>query len=235
MTGIMIPLEQLLSRHADEFGMILRLDYRSLPFLEFDLTQYNSELANLDIENVEQFNAFSLERLRASGARFGIGRYNEERVIYDQRPLFSGDEPRRIHLGIDLFVEAGQDVMAPLDSRVHSFANNAGQGDYGPTIILEHELEGRRFHTLYGHLSLDSLEGLKNGRMIEKGEIIGHIGSSDVNGKWPPHLHFQIIEDMLGKEGDFPGVCSLSDRAGYLSLCPDPDLILRISCRKNLS
>ncbi|MEP6913389.1 MAG: response regulator, partial [bacterium] len=46
------------------------------------------------------------------------------------------------------------------------------------------------------------------------------------NGDWPPHLHFQIIEDMRVHEGDYPGVCSISERAKYLNNCPNPDLIL---------
>ena len=38
-------------------------------------------------------------------------------------------------------VERGKSVHAPLTSTVHSFANNEGQGNYGPTIILQHELQ----------------------------------------------------------------------------------------------
>ena len=48
------------------------------------------------------------------------------------------------------------------------------------------------------------------------------------NGNWPPHLHFQIIEDMELKEGDYPGVCTSANREKYLANCPNPDLILTL-------
>jgi murein DD-endopeptidase MepM/ murein hydrolase activator NlpD len=120
-------------------------------------------------------------------------------------------------------------VLAPLGGVVQSFANNAGRLDYGPAIILEHETDlGLRFYTLYGHLTKDSLDGLAAGRAFKRGEKIGRVGRSGENGGWPPHLHFQVIADLLGKSGDFPGVALPSQRAVWLSLCPDPNLILRI-------
>jgi 4-aminobutyrate aminotransferase-like enzyme len=120
-------------------------------------------------------------------------------------------------------------VLAPLDGTVHSFADNNGRLDYGPTIILEHEIEGGlKFFTLYGHLTGDSLNGLAKGRIFKKGERIGQIGTIGENGGWPPHLHFQIVTDLLGKSGDFPGVAVPSQREVWLSLSPDPNFILKI-------
>ena len=117
-------------------------------------------------------------------------------------------------------------MLAPLDGTVHSFADNNGRLDYGPTIILEHEIEGGlKFFTLYGHLTGDSLSGLAKGRIFKKGKRIGTIGE---NGGWPPHLHFQIVTDLLGKSGDFPGVAVPSQREVWLSLSPDPNFILKI-------
>jgi peptidoglycan LD-endopeptidase LytH len=46
------------------------------------------------------------------------------------------------------------------------------------------------------------------------------------NGNWPPHLHFQLIADMEGWKGDYPGVCKYSEREKWLGNCPDPDLVL---------
>ena len=70
-----------------------------------------------------------------------------------------------MHIGLDLWIKAGTPVLSALDGKVHSFDFNAGFGDYGPTIILEHQLEDQTFYTLYGHLSLDSLDGLKIGKV----------------------------------------------------------------------
>ncbi|MNE29341.1 hypothetical protein D3C80_1228170 [compost metagenome] len=109
---------------------------------------------------------------------------------------------------------------------VHSFKNNDNFGDYGPTIILKHEIEGFVFHSLYGHLSVESLNGLKEGMSVFGGQKIAELGDYTVNGGWPPHLHFQLIIDLEGNVGDYPGVCKLSEREKYLSNCPDPSLLL---------
>ena len=133
-----------------------------------------------------------------------------------------------MHIGLDLWIKAGTPILAALDGKVHSFKYNDGFGDYGPTIILEHEIENHVFYTLYGHLSLESLVGLKTNAFYKKGDIIGTLGSAQVNGDYSPHLHFQVINDIATNQGDFPGVCSKKDLPFYLENCPDPNLLLKI-------
>ena len=138
-------------------------------------------------------------------------------------------EPRRLHLGIDIWGPAGTKVMSPLDGIIHSFAFNNNDSDYGATLILTHRLDGVGFHTLYGHLSLNSLKNLQEGKHIRKGDVIGEFGMRFENGNWPPHLHFQLIADLQGWKGDYPGVCKYSERQQWLRNCPDPDLILQMA------
>jgi 4-aminobutyrate aminotransferase-like enzyme/Ser/Thr protein kinase RdoA (MazF antagonist) len=169
--------------------------------------------------------------MRKHGARIGIGRYDEARSIYlsdayrqmsDQMP-----EMRTIHMGMDIHLEPGTAIHAFYDGKIHSFQNNASPLDYGPTIILSHETDaGTTFYTLYGHLSLQSLQGLSNGKPVAAGEKIAEIGESAVNGGWPPHLHFQIITDMLGETGNYNGVAPPSQRRIWKALSPDPNMIL---------
>jgi murein DD-endopeptidase MepM/ murein hydrolase activator NlpD len=137
-------------------------------------------------------------------------------------------EPRRLHLGVDIWGPAGTKVMAPLDGIVHSFAFNNNDSDYGATIILTHHFDGVGFHTLYGHLSLNSLKNLSEGQLVGKGDVIGEFGMRFENGNWPPHLHFQLIADMQGWRGDYPGVCRFSERIQWLANCPDPNIILQL-------
>ena len=139
------------------------------------------------------------------------------------------DEPRRLHLGIDIWGKPLSHVRAPLEGIVHSYAFNNEFGDYGATIILSHYLDGETFHTLYGHLSLDDLKNLEEGQTISRGEVFGEFGLPFENGHWPPHLHFQIINDLGGWKGDYPGVCKLSEKEKYMENCPDPDLILQLN------
>lgn len=171
--------------------------------------------------------------MRRAGAAVGVGRYNEPRLLYTS-PLF-GDpldptaERRTVHLGIDLFVPPGTPLRAPLDGSVHAVENNAASLDYGPLVILEHKTgEGERFFTLYGHLSTETLEKLDVGQSIARGEEFARVGSSHENGGWAPHLHFQIILDLLELDKDFPGVARASERAIWTSLSPDPNLLLGI-------
>lgn len=161
------------------------------------------------------------------------GGYGEDRSVYTQA-LFApdGEEARTVHLGIDVFAPAGSDVCTPLNARVHSSRINDAEGDYGPTIILEHTpVPGLKFHTLYGHLSRDSLKGLKPGTAFMAGEKIGELGTRRENGGWPPHLHFQVILDIGPAKGDYPGVCKRSEQARWLSLCPDPAPLLGLKPR----
>ncbi len=137
-------------------------------------------------------------------------------------------EPRRLHLGIDIWGPAGTKVMAPLPGIVHSFAFNNNDSDYGATLILTHNLDGTGFHTLYGHISLNSIKNLHEGQRVAKGEVIAEFGMRYENGNWPPHLHFQLIADMQDWKGDYPGVCRFSERQQWLDGCPDPNLILQM-------
>jgi murein DD-endopeptidase MepM/ murein hydrolase activator NlpD len=162
---------------------------------------------------------------------YGIGGYAEQRTVYSRSKVFDapdGGEPRRLHLGTDIWGKAGTEVFAPIGGMVHSFKFNDAYGDYGATIILLHQLEGTAFYTLYGHLSLKDI-ALIEGQYINRGQAFAHFGEPHENGHWPPHLHFQIIENIELNEGDYPGVCRLSDQEFYLKNCPDADLILQMN------
>jgi len=175
--------------------------------------------------------AFS--EMKRAGVRVGVGRYNEARPLYRSRLFGSVDNPvaerRTIHLGIDLFVEPGTPVRAPLDGVVEVLANNRAPQDYGPLVILRHRTSDREeFFTLYGHLSTETLSGLKLGQRIPRGQEFGRVGKCQENGGWPPHVHFQIILDLLNLGADFPGVAYASEREVWTGLSPDPNFLLGI-------
>jgi murein DD-endopeptidase MepM/ murein hydrolase activator NlpD len=223
------PLVGALEAHRDRVVSVIPFDLTTGELVVFDFTEANQELAHLDINDVSGFTAYLFDAIAASEMPVGVGRYDEDRVLYRHSPLFDGvSERRSIHLGIDLFVVEGTEVVAPLPAVVHSAVDNAGLGNYGPTVILRHRFEGIEFHTLYGHLSRRSLERLEPGDRLAAGDLMGEVGDLQENGSWPPHLHFQIITEPLTDEVDYPGVAAPSDRARYLELCPDPNLILGI-------
>ena len=209
--------------------LILDFDYRNKRFSLLNLTRENNELSNYDLSNPVDFQRYIDYIKEKENTDFAIGRYNENRTIYDHSDLFSGQERRTVHLGIDIWLEPGIKVISPFDGIVHSFNDNNAIGDYGPTIIMEYELNNKKFWLLFGHLSRESLNGLYKGKAIKQGQAFATLGTYKENGSWPSHLHFQIILDLMGKEGDFYGVSTLSERQKFLSICPDPNLILRIN------
>lgn len=210
---------------------IIPFDPATNKLLLLDFTGTNKELTEEILNDTALFSSYIDKKLTGSDSLYGIGGYAEHRTIYSRSHLFDsepGEEPRRLHLGIDIWGKAITPVSAPLDGVVHSFAFNDHRGDYGATIILSHTLEEDRFYTLYGHLSLRSLQQLSEGDHISKGTVFAELGVAAENGHWPPHLHFQLIKDIGEHKGDYPGVCKFSEKDRYLGNCPDPDTILQL-------
>src|SRR5258707_11363068 len=219
---------------ARSAASILDVDLRTAPSVVFDLSVGSAFLgADPRASETSALTEKIFGEVKRSGAAVGVGRYDEPRLLYTS-PLFGAsgnptEERRTVHLGMDLFVEAGAGVRAPLEGVVHVVANNSAPLDYGPVVILRHETSGgEEFFTLYGHLSNESLEHLKVGQGIARGEQFARVGTAEENGGWAPHLHFQIILDLLELGGDFPGVAYPSQRAVWASFSPDPNLLLGI-------
>ena len=204
------------------------IDYKL--YVSIDLSTENTDLLDLDLTNANLFETFVENHLEANQAKVAYGGYIEKRNLYKRSVVFQQPETdaRNIHLGLDLWIKAGTAVLAALDGKIHSFQNNHLLGDYGPTIILDHQIEGLIFYTLYGHLSLESLNHLKIGQLVKQAETIAFLGKPPINGDYAPHLHFQIIKDLEGKFGDYPGVCAEKDVSYYKHNCPDPNLLLKI-------
>ena len=243
-------IEAYLSSKRGAFAPVMGPDVDLSTALVFDLSVSSPDRALLGGSiGVDDLTREVFRRMAAAGAEAGIGRYDEARQVYTagQFTLDSDEMPERrtIHLGMDVFLPAGSPVFAPLEGKVHSFRNNTQPLDYGPCIILEHTAEEREatagsggpagsagsaptFYTLYGHLSVESLNGLFEGKRIEEGERFATLGDPSVNGGWPPHLHFQVVTDMLGKKGDFPGVGGPGQRNVWRSLSPDPNAMLGV-------
>lgn len=206
------------------------------PVVQFPLekaTQLDLSVGSLDLGHYSSFENDALftkkinDLLAENDATVGLGGYNEVRPVYTTDAYLvegnNGPQWRTVHLGLDIWTVAETPVFAPLAGKVFGFSNNDKDRDYGPTIILEHSpTSDLTFYTLYGHLSLYSLNNLKIGQEIEQGQQIASIGAPPENGNWPPHLHFQIMLDMLNLKSDFPGVAYPHERDIWLSICPNP-------------
>lgn len=167
----------------------------------------------------------------AQGVDYGLGPYGEKRSVYRAAQFAdaASEERRMIHMGIDVFAPAGTPVHAPLSGTVVSVVYNADPLDYGHTLILRHEAGGVRFYTLYGHLGASLPRLCQPGQQVAAGQVIAHLGDWPENGGWAPHLHFQIMTDLLGQtSGNFFGVAHESLWDVWQQICPDPNLILRL-------
>jgi murein DD-endopeptidase MepM/ murein hydrolase activator NlpD len=225
-----LALISMLQRHRQDFHPLVPFDPAKDKVYPFDFTDKNTALRPEQIADTESFANYINSALREHASRYGIGGYAEHRTLYGRSRHFdTATEPRRLHLGTDIWGPAGTKLMSPLDGIIHSFAFNNRDSDYGATLILTHNLDGMGFHTLYGHLSLNSLKNLQEGQAIRKGDTIGEFGMRFENGNWPPHVHFQLIRDMQDWKGDYPGVCKFSEKEYWLGNSPDPDWVLQLN------
>lgn len=225
-------ITSLLKKNKTLFAPIVDFNPNSEKVIPLDFTSNNTSLKPEIFSDTTLFSNYMEAMLFAENAKFGIGGYLEERNIYARSAHFNSakGEARRLHLGVDIWGKANTPVYAFLDAKVHSYAFNNHFGDYGATIILEHELENTIFYSLYGHLSLANLDGLIVGKAIKKGEQFADFGIAEENGHWPPHLHLQLITNMAGYFGDYPGVAKIAEKELWTKQVPDANLILNWDC-----
>jgi 4-aminobutyrate aminotransferase-like enzyme/Ser/Thr protein kinase RdoA (MazF antagonist) len=223
-----------LRTHGGSAASLLDVNLRTAPSLIFDLSVGSTFLgADPDAAEVGRLSGRIFGELNKARVCAGVGRYDEARVFYTST-LFGAssnptDERRTVHLGIDLFVAPGTAVYAPLEGVVHALANNTSALDYGPVVILRHVTsDGQEFFTLYGHLTRETLKQLQPGQHIARGQKFARVGAMQENGGWPPHVHCQVVVDLLERGTDFPGVARASERGVWTSLSPDPNLLLGI-------
>jgi len=220
-------LQDFLTNPKNRMEKVVDFNPTTDTLLPLNFTAANTELTPHLLSNTDLFSHWVDGKLVQYAATYGIGGYNEHRTIYSRSEHFdTTEEPRRLHLGTDIWAQAGTAVYNFYDAKVHSFKFNDNFGDYGATIILQYQLGDVKVFGLYGHLSLASLNGLAEGQFIPIGKQFASFGVKEENGYWPPHLHFQLIFDMEGFKGDYPGVCQFSKRENYLRNCPDPALVL---------
>lgn len=181
-----------------------------------DLSKSTLEKLNINPQNHQLLSEYLAQIKDSKNAKVLFGGYIEKRSLYNKKSLFQENNiQRNIHLGVDFWADAYEGILCPYEGIVHSFADNKGKGNYGPTIILQHNSKNGLLFSLYGHLTRDSIQNLKKGQWIAQGESFCQIGSAEVNGGYAPHLHFQLIKDLEGQSGDYAGVCDKDTLAFY--------------------
>ena len=88
------------------------------------------------------------------------------------------------HRGIDIRGRAGSDVVATAGGIVRKVSYDSGNGRF---VLVDH---GNGFNTKYAHLKKSLV---KKGEIVERGKIIGLVGSSGRS--TGPHVHYEIHYD----------------------------------------
>ncbi len=89
----------------------------------------------------------------------------------------------RSHKGVDYAAARGTPIRASGDGKI-SF--RGVKGGYGNTIMIKH---GAKYTTVYAHMSRFA-RGMKNGKRIKQGQVIGYVGSTGL--ATGPHLHYEF-------------------------------------------
>jgi 4-aminobutyrate aminotransferase-like enzyme/Ser/Thr protein kinase RdoA (MazF antagonist) len=209
------------------------------PTLSFsDIEKVDLSIGSLFLGNYSEYQntaifTSKINQLQAENPHKIIaGGYLEPRPLYATKAFEiegnNGYEYRTVHLGVDFWEKEGTPIHALFAGEIVGCAHNGADKDYGGVIILKHKMDKNLvFYTLYGHLSRKGIENSHLGKKIKKGGRIGTLGNPTENGNWTPHLHFQIMLDLLGFENDFPGVAFPNKIKIWSSICPDPNLLFK--------
>ncbi|MEM0518041.1 aminotransferase class III-fold pyridoxal phosphate-dependent enzyme [Aequorivita flava] len=229
------PLEKKFETWAKSKQVTLKTMFPNVAsekIVNLDMSVGSTLLGNLSEYNDPEISKFKLKQFQKHHPKtILLNGYLETRPFYTTEAFKSegnnGPQYRTVHLGTDFWLPAKTPVHAPFDGVVEIIHNNNFDKDYGPMLILKHTFKDLKFYSLYGHLSLMSLEILQVGQKVKQGDRIAYIGKSSENGNWAPHLHFQLILDLLGNNENFNGVALPSKVAVWKSICPNPDFIFK--------
>lgn len=188
------------------------------PFVA-DLSPTSPLLQGLDVRDQRGFQRILDEKM---GSRYGWGfaPYLERRdTLLGDCPQMVADQ-RFIHLGLDVIVDLGTPLHAPLDATVADCGYEEGEGNYGGWVLLKHERpDFETFYSFFGHLCKTRLPIV--GNECSAGEPFAEIGDFHENGNWFYHTHIQVITQKgLDKGYVSKGYCSQADLLEINELCP---------------
>lgn len=93
----------------------------------------------------------------------------------------------RVHCGIDISANAGDDVLAAADGEITKIYTDPMMGN---CIEISHKGDAV---SIYKNLSFEHAEGIEVGTKVEKGEVISYIGDSAmIESAEEPHLHYEL-------------------------------------------
>jgi murein DD-endopeptidase MepM/ murein hydrolase activator NlpD len=206
-----------------KFKSIIDPQYNAADYFPIDLSTMNPFWDSNEVSDIPTFEKYLKEKRAENSKYVAHGGYKEQRALYRRSARFQEGNVRDVHMGIDLWAPVQTSVHAIMDGKIHSFADNDDAGNYGPTLILEHDFQGKKLYSLHGHLSKSDMQDWEVGVCFRESEQIATLGTPQENGGYSPHLHFQLMKTMQGYRGDFPGVLAKRDLDTYSKIIVDPN------------
>lgn len=123
-----------------------------------------------------------------------------------------GERGGQMHRGVDLAGPVGTPIYAFADGRVVAAGPATG---FGSWIVLDHEIDGHRYSSVYGHMFPDGVQ-VSVGAQVRSGQQIAVIGNAGQSSG--AHLHFELWDG-----GRLPeGVGQAVDPESWIERAADP-------------
>ena len=195
--------------------------------LVLDMSNTSPIYDGIDVRDQKTFQN-RLNRMMGGKYTWGLSSYLENRQrALSQCPQMVEDQ-RFYHLGLDVIVDVGTPLHAPLDAVVAHSGYEEGDGNYGGHVLLQHDSDFfETFYSFYGHLNKDQLP--EKDQVVNVGDPFALIGDFHENGFWFYHTHLQVITQKGLELGYISkGYCSASDLDEMDMLCPSPLSLFRV-------
>lgn len=169
-----------------EFQKVARMDVDDIPAsIQDNLENLAKRVAyqNRSFDEIEDLIRNKEKLLTATPAIQPVSNKDLNRMAsgfgYRIDPVY---KTTKFHAGLDFAAPQGTPIYATAGGRVKT-AGNLGNG-YGNHVVIAH---GYGYETLYGHMFKVKV---RNGQTIQRGEIIGYVGSTGKS--TGPHLHYEV-------------------------------------------
>jgi len=161
-----------LVRHGDMLFASMKLGDRPIAMYRFETDGGTVEYFNEKGESVKK----ALLKTPVDGAKItsGFGLRNHPILGFT-----------KMHKGVDFGVPTGTPIQAAGDGVVEMAGFNGAYGNY---VRIRH---GSGYSTAYAHMSRIGT-GLKAGKHVSQGQIIGFVGSTGRS--TGPHLHYEVLQ-----------------------------------------
>lgn len=189
-----VPYEVEVQFAADKwrgYRKVLKAGQNGLKEVYLRVTTYNGRTQTEEVlQQVVVREPVKQVEVRGRGyvvASRGSGSESMGRLAWPVRGAITsgyGRRGREFHSGIDIDGSYGEPIVAAESGRV---IDTGWDGGYGREIVIDH---GGGLKTRYAHCSAILV---KPGDVVERGEVIGRVGSSGRS--TGSHLHFEVIKN----------------------------------------